>query len=233
MNFLARVKLSNNYDLILNNLQHATGDPPITEVDGTTVLLLDDGTSWEYLDGEWGRIEEATDLLITVSLYPFLTSICHSIQNDFVKCQLSAVYEDVTLSKDDTQNELTIDGLLTSPKVQAGDFVIIRNYVGSSLTIVKSTTTTSITVDSTGIESRITGAPETVGVLFVSFPPDFLDSAINMMGYDLFKRENKEKRQERLGNYTYTNFEPVQYYGFGTYPSNIENRVKYWQTVHV
>ena len=68
MNFLARVKLSNDYDLILNNLIRPTGSAPITDVDGTTALLLDDGTSWEYLDEEWKRIDEATDLIILNSL---------------------------------------------------------------------------------------------------------------------------------------------------------------------
>ena len=230
MNFLARVKLSNDYDLILNNLIRPTGSAPITDVDGTTALLLDDGTSWEYLDGEWKRIDEATDLIILNSFYPFVTSVCNSIQNDFVKCQLSAVYENITLSKvDDT---IVLSGLTIAPKVQAGDFVIIRNYTGSNLTTVLETTDTSIIVDATGTNIRVTGSAETVGVLFASFPPDFLDSTINMLGYDMFKRENKEKRQERLGNYTYTNFEPNQYYGIGSYPTSLEDKVKFWQYVH-
>ena len=64
------------------------------------------------------------------------------------------------------------------------------------------------------------------------FPPQFLDAVLDMLGYDLFKREGKEVRTERLGNYTYTNFEPAAYYGLGTYPQNLEEGIKYWQHVH-
>lgn len=235
MNSLARVKLSNNYDLVVNSLYEegtVSGEPkiPITDVEGTTALLLTDGTSWEFLDGAWQQIELATDQIILNSFYPFLTSICNSIQNDFVKCQLSAVYEGIVLSK--TNDVITITGLLTPPKVQAGDYVIIRNYVGSNLSIVTATTDTSISVDAVGTDIRISGDTETVGVLFVSLPPDFMDGAISMLGFDMFLREDKEKRQERLGNYTYTNFEPGQYYGVGEYPTNLQNKIKFWQKIY-
>lgn len=236
MNSLARVKLSNNYDLVVNSL-YETGTPsgqpkvPITDVEGTTALLLTDGTSWEFVENDWQQIDLATDQIITNSFYSFLTSICNSIQNDFVKCQLSAVYEGVTLSKADSI--VTISGLLTPPKVQAGDYVIVRNYVGSNLSVVTATTDTSISIDAIGTDIRISGDSETVGVLFVSLPPDFIDAAINMLGYDMFLRDDKEKRQERLGNYTYTNFEPIQYYGVGEYPVSLQNKIKFWQRIHV
>lgn len=236
MNSLARVKLSNNYDLVVNNLYEegaVSGQPktPITDVEGTTALLLTDGTSWEFLDNEWKQIEISTDKIILDSFYSFLTSVCNSVQNDFVKCQLSAVYEGVMLSKEN--DTITITGLLTPPKVQVGDYVIIRNYVGSNLSVVTKTTDTSISVDATGTDIRISGDTETIGVLFVSLPPDFLDAAISMLGFDMFLREDKEKRQERLGNYTYTNFEPGQYYGVGEYPTNLQNKIKFWQRIHV
>lgn len=236
MNSLARVKLSNKYDFVVNSLYEEgtpSGQPkvPITDVEGSTALLLTDGTSWELLDDAWQQIEIETDKIILNSFYSFLTSICNSIQNDFVKCQLSAVYEGVTLSAGD--ESVTISGLLTPPKVQVGDYVIIRNYVGSNLSVVTATTDTSVTIDKTGTDIRISGEAETVGILFVSLPPDFLDAAISMLGFDMFLREDKEKRQERLGNYTYTNFEPGQYYGVGEYPANLQNKVKFWQKIYV
>ena len=236
MNSLARVKLSNKYDFVVNSLYEegtVSGEPktPITDIEGSTALLLTDGTSWEFLDNAWQQIEIETDKIILTSFYSFITSICNSIQNDFVKCQLSAVYEGITLSSNETA--VTISDLLTPPKVQAGDYVIIRNYVGSTLSVVTATTDTSISIDKTGTDIRISGDVETVGVLFVSLPPDFLDAAIGMLGFDMFLREDKEKRQERLGNYTYTNFEPGQYYGVGEYPANLQNKVKFWQKIYV
>jgi len=270
MNFLAKVKLSNNYDLVLNNLAHESGTEPITDVEGTTALLLDDGTSWEFLDGDWQQIDIATDRIITDSFYPFLTSICNSIESDFIKGQLCAIYQNVTASVDDN-NIVTLAGLSEAPKIQAGDYVIIADYVkkyttgdtvnwetcwsrqielaedlfgitlpdepiellNAYLTTVLDTDTTSIDIDNNGVDMRITGDSSTIGIFFVSFPPDFINVAINMLGYDMFIRDSKEKRQERLGNYTYTNFEPIQYYGTGTYPANLENKVKYWQQIHV
>lgn len=69
-------------------------------------------------------------------------------------------------------------------------------------------------------------------VHLVMFPPQFLNAVLDMLGYDLFKREGKEVRTERLGNYTYTNFEPAAYYGLGTYPQDLEDCIKYWQHVY-
>lgn len=270
MNFLARVKLSNYYDLILDNLVHESGTPPITDIEGTTALLLDDGTSWEFIDGEWQQIDIATDKIIINSFYPFLTSICNSIECDFVKAQLSAVYEDVVLSLEEN-NVVKLSGLSSAPRVKKDDFVVIVNYIkkyttgdcidwsncwseqvclasdlygitlpeepitvlNSYMTKVVNLTETTLDVDNNGIDIRITGDEEVVGVFFVSFPPDFMTMAINMLGYDIFNRDDKEKRQERLGNYTYTNFEPIQYYGSGTYPANLENKIKYWQKIHL
>jgi len=270
MNFLARVKLSNNYDLILDNLVHESGTPPICDVEGTTALLLDDGTSWEFTDNEWQQIDIANDIIIKNSFYPFLTSICNSIGNDFIKGQLSAVYENITLSLEEN-NIVKLSGLSSAPKVKVGDFVILVNFIkkyqtGDTvnwyncwsdqinlasdlfgitlpaepidvlnlyLTNVSSISTNTIDIDNNGLDVRISGEEETVGVFFVSFPPDFITMAINMLGFDMFGRDNKEIRQERLGNYTYTNFEPVQYYGIGTYPSYLENKIKYWQKIHL
>lgn len=235
MNSLARVKLSNSYDLVVNNLYEegtVSGQPkvPITDIEGATALLLTDGTSWEFVENEWQQIELATDQIILNSFYPFLTSVCNSIQNDFVKCQLSAVYENIVLSK--AEGIITVTGLLTPPKVQAGDYVIVRNYAGSNLSVVTATTDTTVSIDAIGTDIRISGDSETVGVLFTSFPPDFMDAAISMLGYDMFLRDDKEKRQERLGNYTYTNFEPGQYYGVGEYPTNLQNKIKFWQKIY-
>ena len=78
---------------------------------------------------------------------------------------------------------------------------------------------------------RVSGKAETIGLLFVDFPPQFLDNVFAMLAFDLFLREDKEKRQERLGNYTYTNFEPHNYYGLGSYPTHLEDAVKYFQHI--
>ena len=95
---LARVKLSNNYDLVRDNLTVETGSEPITDTEGTTVLLLDDGTSWEFVGGDWSQIEVEQDRAILNSLYAFMGTVCESINNFFIKPQLSAVYQGVLLS---------------------------------------------------------------------------------------------------------------------------------------
>lgn len=270
MNFLARVKSCNRYDLVLDNLSHASGTEPIVAPDGTTLLLLDDGTSWEFMDGEWQQIELCLDEQILNGFYPFLTSICNSIDNnDFVKMQLSEIYQGVGMSL--AENIVTLSNLSEIPKIQSNDFVIIADYVkkyttGDTvnweacwdrriecledlygitlptepiellnlyLTTVTAVTDTSISIDNKGADIRITSGGKTIGVFFVSFPPDFMTMAIQMFGYDLFYRDSKEKRQERLGNYTYTNFEPIQYYGTGSYPKDLEDKIKYYQEVHV
>lgn len=232
MNILAKVKLSNYYDLVVSSLYKQDGITPITDVEGTTALLKTDGTSYEFLDSKWKQIDLNLDETILNSFYSFITSICNSICNDFVECQFSSVYEGVTISKDLENNSFIISGLSTPPKVITNDYVIIKTLIGSSLTTVKAVTDTSITVDATGVEMRISGEPETLGVLFVSFPLDFIDTAIAMFGYDLFDRKDKEKRQERLGNYTYTNFEPMQYYGNGEYPVNLQRKIQFWQKIY-
>ena len=67
----------------------------------------------------------------------------------------------------------------------------------------------------------------------MSFPQDFINAAISMLGYDMFIRESKEKNREALGNYTYSNFAPAQYYGDGEYPKNLQNKIKYWQKIYI
>lgn len=232
MNILAKVKLSNDYDLVVSSLYKQDGVTPITDVEGTTALLKTDGTSYEFLDSKWQQIDLSLDEKILNSFYSFISSICNSICNDFVKCQFSNFYEAVTISKDLENNSFIISGLSTPPKVITNDYVIVRTSIGSSLTTVKTVTDTSVTVDSIGVEMRISGEPETLGILFVSFPLDFIDTVIAMLGYDLFTRADKEKRQERLGNYTYTNFEPMEYYGTGQYPANLQRKVQFWQMIH-
>ena len=129
MNFLAKIKLSNNYDLI------DTGTPPITDVEGTTALLTDDGTSWEFLEGSWQQIDIPTDMVIKHSIYPFLSSICNSIGNTFANCEFSAFYEQAIIGIDE-DNNYTISSLEVAPKVQAGDFVLINTSIDSVLTQV-------------------------------------------------------------------------------------------------
>lgn len=222
--------MANQYDFITNELTN------LTDVDGSTALLLSDGSSWEFMDGEWQQTEQSTDEFIKATIYPFLMSVCDSIHNDFVRCCLSKVYKNVTLAYHedccvDKKSVVEINGLSEAPKVCKGDYVLLRTVANNYLTTVCGTTNNQIFVDNNGLNIRITGEPECVGVHFVSFPPQFLDAALSMLGYDIYSREDKEKRQERLGNYTYTNFEPIQYYGNGSYPQYLEDTVKYWQNI--
>ena len=259
MNILAQVKLSNNYDLIVREL------PDDHDVEGMTALLLNDGTSYEFLDGEWKQIEVDLDVVVMNSIYPFIMSVCHSIHNDFVKCQLSKIYREVKIQvganadnieyidNDDNgdlggdedldadmpeiqevdEKLITIKGLCKPPVVQVGDFVIIKTEFNAYLSVIKSISDDSISVDNSGLDIRATGELETVGILFVSFPPDFINAVLSMLGFDLFERNSKERRQERLGNYTYTNFDPTSYYGINAYPLNLQNKIMYWQKISV
>lgn len=269
MNFLAKVKLSNNYDMVVGDLYLEDGTTPISDVDGTTALLTTNGTSWELLDSSWVQIDLTVDQIINTNFYPFLMSICNSIQNNFIIGQLSQVYESATISEIDAG--YVISGLPSPPLVQTNDYVSVVNYIrkfpeasavqpkycwenqqylaenlygitlpdypievlSSSLSSVISTDTDSITIDKSGVDMRITSSASVFGVFYASFPADFINTVISMFGYDLFDRGNKEKRQERLGNYTYTNFEPTQYYGNGSYPLVMENKIKFWQRIYL
>ena len=271
MNSLAKIKQSNFYDFSVNNLYtDENGLEPITDVEGSTALLLTDGTSWEFVNGQWTQIDIAVDMVITEGLYSFITSVCNSIKNDFTVLQESSIYQDASLAV--VENSVVIGNLSTEPLVQAGDYVLVRKYVqkyasgdfvdwsgfwqaersryedlygiilpespiietNSYLTTVTAISDTSVTVDNKGANIRTKGADtaEIVGVFFVSMPPDAYNTILEMYGYDLFKRGDKEKRQERLGNYTYTNFEPVQYYGTGNYPSYLDEKIKYYQRLN-
>jgi len=230
MNSLARVKLSNRYDLVRDDLTQPTGSAPITNIDGTTILLLDNGTSWQYTDSEWEQIELQEDTTIVNSIFPFLASVCDSIDNYFTTDDFSVLYEGVTLSWQD--GIATISGLVDPPLVKVGDYALIETYTSEYLTKITAKSSTSISFDNTtGENVRITGEAENVAVSLVSFPSNFLNAALDMLGYNMFSREAKEKRQERLGNYTYTNFEPVQYYGSSNYPKDIENIVKSYEII--
>lgn len=241
MNYLARVKRSNDYDLIVNSLyeeivDEETGETtqqPISDVDGTTALLLTDGTSWELLDGDWRRIDEATDKLIQYSLYPFIMQVCDSIHTHFIRCDKSQKFQEALLSRNSENETVTISNLgEEQPFVQANDFAYIETELQMLLTQILENSDNGLIYDDKGLHTRITGKNECVMVHLVMFPPQFLNAVLDMLGYDLFKREGKEVRTERLGNYTYTNFEPAAYYGLGTYPQDLEDCIKYWQHVH-
>ncbi len=241
MNYLARVKRSNNYDLMVNSLyeeiiDEETGETqqqPISDVDGTTALLLTDGTSWEMLDGDWCRIDEAIDKLIQYSLYPFIMQVCDSIHTHFIRCDKSQKFKDALLSRNNENETITIGNLDEEEIfVQANDFAYIETELQMLLTQILENSDNGLIYDDKGLYTRVTGQNECVMVHLVMFPPQFLAAVLDMLGYDLFKREGKEVRTERLGNYTYTNFEPAAYYGLGTYPQELEDCIKYWQHVH-
>ena len=242
MNYLARVKRSNDYDLIVNSLYEEivdeetgkTTQQPISDVDGTTALLLTDGTSWELLDGDWQRTDEAIDKLIQYSLYPFIMQVCDSIHTHFIRCDKSQKFTEALLSNNNEDETVTISNLgEEQPFVQANDFAYIETELQMLLTQILENSDNGLIYDNKGLHTRITGKNECVMVHLVMFPPQFLNTVLDMLGYDLFKREGKEVRTERLGNYTYTNFEPAAYYGLGTYPQDLEDSVKYWQHVHI
>lgn len=247
MNALAKIKLlSNKYDLIVESLYNVVVDSetneetnvPITDVEGTTALLMTDGTSWEFVDEDWQQIDENIDKTILYSLFPFIMSVCNSIHNPFIKCSNSHVYKNIKLSYYQNKREfINIEQISDEIYVQAEDFVILKTCTNEYLTqvngIVDIVDEKTITLDNRGLNIRISGKEQTVGLFFVDFPPQFLDNVYAMLAYDLFTREDKEKRQERLGNYTYTNFEPINYYGLGSYPTQLEDAIKYFQIIHV
>lgn len=232
MNILTRVKLSNKYDLVVNNLYNDIDgeQKPITDIEGTRALLTTNGTSWELIDGIWLQIESDIDNVIKEKVYPFIMSICDSIHNNFAKNGTS--YSNIVLKESGTN--IVIDELETKPTVQAGDFVVLATSVNAYLSKVISVTDNSVTIDNTGLDIRVTGEPESACLVLVVFPSQFLGTVLDMLGYDLFVRDSKEKRQERLGNYTYTNFEPTLYYGdMSAYPKKFSDNIKYWQNVFI
>lgn len=241
MNALAKIKLlSNKYDLVVESLYNEVTDEesgevtqePITDIEGTTALLTTNGTSWEFADDEWQQIDENIDKTILYSLFPFIMSVCNAIHNPFVKCHNSHIYKDVTLVYDEeTREKIDITNIADDIDVQADDYVIVKTCTNEYLTQVLEVSDETIKIDNKGLNIRISGNTEDIGLLFVDFPPQFLDNVFAMLAFDLFLRDDKEKRQERLGNYTYTNFEPHNYYGLGSYPTHLEDAVKYFQYI--
>lgn len=241
MNALAKIKLlSNKYDLVVESLYNEVTDEesgettqePITDVEGTTALLTTDGTSWEFVDEQWQQIDENIDKTILYSLFPFIMSVCNSIHNPFVKCHNSHVYKDVTLAYDEeTKEKIDITNITDDIDIQADDYIIVKTCTNEYLTQVLEVGDETVKIDNRGLNIRVSGKAENIGLLFVDFPPQFLDNVFAMLAFDLFLRDDKEKRQERLGNYTYTNFEPHNYYGLGSYPTQLEDAVKYFQHI--
>ena len=241
MNALAKIKLlSNKYDLVVESLYNEITDEesgettqePITDIEGTTALLTTDGTSWEFVDEKWQQIDKNIDKTISYSLFPFIMSVCNAIHNPFAKCLNSHIYKDVILVYgENTKEEINITNINDDIDVQAGDYIIVKTCTNEYLTQVLEVGDDTIKIDNRGLNMRVSGKVETIGLLFVDFPPQFLDNVFAMLAYDLFLREDKEKRQERLGNYTYTNFEPHNYYGLGSYPTQLEDAVKYFQHI--
>ena len=159
-------------------------------------------------------------------------SVCNAIHNPFVKCHNSHIYKDVILVYgENTKEEINITNINDDIDVQADDYIIVKTCTNEYLTQVLEVSDDTIKIDNKGLNMRVSGKAETIGLLFVDFPPQFLDNVFAMLAYDLFLREDKEKRQERLGNYTYTNFEPHNYYGLGSYPTHLEDAVKYFQHI--
>lgn len=235
MNILGKIKLlSDAYNIITDNLyKDEEKTQPITDIEGTTALLTTDGTSWEFSNGAWEQIDTDIDAKVLNSIYSFFMSVSNSIYNDFVKCFASKFYEDVTVSKN-AETDYYIDlSIGETPLVKEGDFIIIASCCNKYLTMVKKVENNIITVDNRGLDMRFRDTEPSLGIFLVCYPPDYFQAVLEMFAYDLFKREDKEKRQERLGNYTYTNFEPVSYYGSGSYPKELQDTVLYWQHVFV
>lgn len=232
MNILTRVKLSNKYDLVVNSLYNDIDgeQKPITDIEGTRALLTTNGTSWELVNGAWLQIESDVDAVIKENAYTFIMSVCDSIHNNFTKT--GKYFTDVLLSKvDDT---VIISDLSSRPDLRVDDFVVLACDTNAYLSKVVAITDDTLTIDNMGLDIRITGDKENICLLLVTFPPQFLGVALDMLGYDMFTRDSKEKRQERLGNYTYTNFEPNIYYGdIDAYPKKFMDKIKYWQNVFI
>jgi len=236
--FLTKIKtLSGRYDLITDKLYSDEDEQvPITDVEGTTALLTTDGTSWEYVNGNWSQTDENLDTIIAYSIFPFIMSVDNSTYNDFINICFSKFYDKLVFSKNvDNENFIDITGFTEKPLVQAGDIVrIARCHDKMYLSEVQAATEDSITIDNRGLNIRIVEDAEvTAGICLVEYPPDYIDAVLNMFIFDLFERDDKEKRQERLGNYTYTNFEPTLYYGDGSYPKYLEETISYWQHIYV
>lgn len=262
MNLLARVKSKNRYNYITDNLYKEvpleeideeivetpeenieqmsedeetieTITVPITDIDGETALLTTDGTSWQLTDGEWVRIEQDLDVSISENIYPFISSICQTIHNGFIQYPKVELYDDVVPEyKDDKENIIVLKDIENSIFVK-GDFVHIVQSDMSYLSRVLEYKNNTLELDNLGVGLRVTGDVVPTALALVIFPPTFLSATLDMLGYDYFMRDAKEKRQERLGNYTYTNFDPVVYNGEGAYPKQLENAVKYWQRVYM
>lgn len=239
MNLLTALKLkSGNYNNVVSSLwKDEEKTIPVIDVDGEVVLLSTDGTSWEYTngtDGCWVQVDIDIDVQILNSIYPFMMSVSNSIYNDFVNCCCSKFYKNVTVTENVDEKEFLDITLNEPPCVREGDFIMVVSCHNKYLTKVMKITGNILTVDNRGLDMRFEPTADNyVGILLVSYPPDYLQVVLDMFAFDLFKREDKEKRQERLGNYTYTNFEPIAYYGSGSYPKEMQDAIQYWQYIHV
>lgn len=241
MNLLTRVKSKNRYNYITDNLYKEVVDEetqeiiyePITDIESETALLTTDGTSWQFSDDEWVRIEQDLDVRILENIYLFISSICQSIHNSFVDYCSAEEYLNITVEyKENDKNILVLNNIENSNFIE-DDFVVIVDEVTNRLTKVLKYKNNTLELDNRGVDFRVTGNTKNIALAPVKFSPSFLMAVLDMFGYDLFERDAKEKRQERLGNYTYTNFEPTVYNGEGAYPKQLENAIKYWQRVYV
>ena len=234
MNFLTEVKKYNKYDIVCDDL-YTEDEPkvPITDIDGTTALLETDGTSWQLINGEWEQIEVEIDNIIKTNFMPFLMSACHSIHNHFINCKYALHLPNILFSKDE-------DGIILETQDDALEFLINNDFIwlststGEYLTyIVDKISDSKVLIYDKGIDIRITGKEECVALCLASFPMGFVSDVAKLMQYDLFEREDKEVKVERLGNYSITNADIGNFYGDEAYPEQIIKRIKYWQRIGV
>lgn len=238
MNLLLEIKLKNKYDYITESLYKEDEEGeliPITDIEGSTAILLTDGTSWQFADDEWVQIEQDLDTKILNSLYPFISSVCESINNSFVKYELTQCFKDVVFSYKENTNKkvVVVSNLDKKPFAIGGDFIRIITPTNVYFTRVLANNETNMEIDNVGVNIRITGEEEIMALQFISFPQSFINTVLEMLSYDMFLREAKELRQERLGNYTYTNFESDVYYGDNAYPKKLVQSIKYWERIFV
>lgn len=234
MNFLTEVKKYNRYDIVCNNLfKDDEPEKPITDIDGTVALLQKEGTTWQLSNGEWQQIDIEIDNVIKANFMPFLMSICQSIHNFFINCKYIINLQNVLLSKEDRgiilkAQEDNLDFLVKD------DFIWISTCTGDYLTyIIEKISDNELLLYDNGIDIRITGKEQCLGLCLVSFPMGFVSSVANLMYYDLFERQDKEVKVERLGNYSITNSDISNFYGNEAYPEQIISKIKYWQKIGV
>lgn len=230
---LLAVKRNGTYDFVQDTLPATDG----TWLCTLTATLYTIGHSYNVESGEATRIEEIQDAKIEDRIHETIKSVFDWLNNPFYASRSAQQTQDWTWAFDQnffspvelsrkwnayesdasfyTYASSVITGIQDNVFV-VGDLVQIEGSLRNNVVgYVTAQADGTITIDNTDVRDTAENA-----VIFLSDVPKQVERTISSMIYfDVFDRVISDKKSESIGNYSYTNEDPVV--GGIAYPNDI------------